>query len=580
MNKILQLARLIAVIFAIFAASLTFFGLGCKHGAEVGGPAELTELAPEEGGVEEYEAAPKIIKVTPADRSSISNTKQIVIEFSKSMDMATLALNGAMGQESDGGTWSTSKNENDTLTVSPQTKWTLGAKNLIIASCKDLSGNPLPETKLDYAIHVVFVKAGASGDGTMDSPLGNINDAITNALSMFPIPSQVHVAQGIYEVESGSTHIDMEEGVSLYGGFSPDDWTIRDPSVYPTVIEDKILTGGSDVLNPNCAVKFEAPMTDVTVIDGFKIIGGGGDHAMAICVRTGASPTISNNILRGDNAKRNSGILNMGSATIFSNDIKGGGLTFAIGMYNVYGGVSKIYDNLIVGGDGAQMSIAILNAGAAPIIYGNDIKGGSGVVGALGIYNAEGASAMIYNNTIDGGIGPETGGITNVKGSSKIFNNTIDGGAASTKSAGIAISTDSKPTINNNIIFTSSGMQRYGIYESASTGDPLEVKNNDVFDCPTALYYDDDLSKNYKVICPGPLGNFGDMGCVTQLSTPSGMNNISKDPKFEGPDDWHLSTSSPIEVTGGGLDLSADFQTDKDGKPRTVPWSIGAYEYD
>ena len=71
--------------------------------------------------------------------------------------------------------------------------------------------------------------------------------------------------------------------------------------------------------------------------------------------------------------------------------------------------------------------------------------------------------------------------------------------------------------------------------------------------------------------------------------------NISVDPAFldKAGGDWHLTASSPLSVSEGGLDLSADAgfpedsggnKIDKDAVVRTGDgtdgWSIGAYEYD
>ena len=44
-------------------------------------------------------------------------------------------------------------------------------------------------------------------------------------------------------------------------------------------------------------------------------------------------------------------------------------------------------------------------------------------------------------------------------------------------------------------------------------------------------------------------------------------------------EDWRLNASGPQNARYGGQDLSGFFNTDKDGKTRTDPWSIGAYEY-
>jgi len=58
------------------------------------------------------------------------------------------------------------------------------------------------------------------------------------------------------------------------------------------------------------------------------------------------------------------------------------------------------------------------------------------------------------------------------------------------------------------------------------------------------------------------------------------VRSLDDDIDTMGDNDWRLTASSPTEVTQGGLDLSAEFTTDKDGVTRTAPWSIGAYEQD
>ena len=48
--------------------------------------------------------------------------------------------------------------------------------------------------------------------------------------------------------------------------------------------------------------------------------------------------------------------------------------------------------------------------------------------------------------------------------------------------------------------------------------------------------------------------------------------------------DFHLTEDSKNldgnDITTAGSDLSEIFTKDKDGKPRTAPWSVGAYELD
>jgi hypothetical protein len=68
--------------------------------------------------------------------------------------------------------------------------------------------------------------------------------------------------------------------------------------------------------------------------------------------------------------------------------------------------------------------------------------------------------------------------------------------------------------------------------------------------------------------------------------------SLDGDPMFEdldGPDgdldtmddnDWHLSASTDVLITEGGLDRSESYTTDIEWADRTYKWSIGAYEYD
>jgi hypothetical protein len=107
------------------------------------------------------------------------------------MDVGTLTLGGVIGQQSDGGKWSTNQIENDTLTIKPQSVWTIGTDKISIG-CNDSEGKSLPTTELTYGVQIVYVKAGATGDGTMDNPMGNINDAITQAINTWPMPSHTN----------------------------------------------------------------------------------------------------------------------------------------------------------------------------------------------------------------------------------------------------------------------------------------------------------------------------------------------------------------------------------------------------
>jgi len=58
-------------------------------------------------------------------------------------------------------------------------------------------------------------------------------------------------------------------------------------------------------------------------------------------------------------------------------------------------------------------------------------------------------------------------------------------------------------------------------------------------------------------------------------------NLFTPDPLLDSTD-YSLTGSSPPAITEGGVNLSASWPdaTDILGQARTVPWSMGAYEYD
>jgi len=155
----------------------------------------------------------------------------------------------------------------------------------------------------------------------------------------------------------------------------------------------------------------------------------------------------------------------------------------------------------------------------------------------------------------------------NSSSNSIISNNTIvvassDDPATPTTGIGISSST-LPPVIQNNIIALTAGTCIAGSFD---TSEPVSLKHNDLTGCAT-LYADDTVR----------ITNIDDLNA---LSDTDASGNVSIPPNLDSTQDYHLTGASPVEVTQGGLDLSVDFSTDRAGNTRTVPWSMGAYEYD
>jgi len=515
--------------------------------------------------------SPSIISAKPTDRSTLSKTNSIQLIFSESMETSSLTLTGTMSDESGSKVWSTTTEVNDTLLISPTSQWSLGTGTLNV-SCNDMSGNSLSKINiskvpgtinLTYGVQVVYVSEGVDGDGTMDSPFGNINTAIAEAVSKlsgkWEDSSQVHVSEGNYDVESGSTHVELAEGVSLYGGFSDSDWTDQDISTYISKITDTSSSGGTSS-EPTRTIEANANITSATHVIGLNVFGGDGSFTAAIFNHDGGSPTLSENAVNG-----------------------GSGTSNSYGIYNLTDSSPIIENNTVNGGDGAYSYAIYSSQNSEPKVYNNTLDGGSGSNDSTAIYSENCTSPKIYNNTIDGGDGAtDSYGVYNASCSPTIRSNTIDGGAGD----GYGIFNDgSSPAIENNIIFTSSA-SGYGIYEQNASADPDSVKNNNLFDCPTALFHDNDTSSDLIRICSGNVGN---ADCSTTLSTPSASENISEDLSSCLDADFQFDPSCNLDdytFESDGLDGAAlgwSFNTDKLARERvgdgSTGWSMGAFEY-
>ena len=106
--------------------------------------------------------------------------------------------------------------------------------------------------------------------GTSILPKASIQAAIATADSAYTI-GVVYVAEGTYNVNyQNVTHVVMAEGISVYGGYKSDDWSMRDFAAYPSIITDISSAAGTDV-DPARAVDFGTGKTAATTLDGFTI---------------------------------------------------------------------------------------------------------------------------------------------------------------------------------------------------------------------------------------------------------------------------------------------------------------------
>jgi len=418
---------------------------------------------------------------------------------------------------------------------------------------------------LDIYVHI---DGNDAQIGTSFEPKATIQAAIEAAASRSPTVD-VRVSGGTYVINSSINNIiEIQAGVSIYGGYNPTNWNDRDPSSFVTAVENDGTSGGSS-FTPTCTVLISGSSIQAnTILDGMSIYSGTGDSVAAVIIENSASPTLINLRIYGSGAD-----------------------TYSYGLFCSYAAsTTSIEDSYIYGGSGSSASRGIFNSKSSPTIVRSSISGGDGGY-SYGIYNVNDSSPIIRNCNIHGGtsISAVSKGIQNSSGcNSIIVNNTIYSGSGYERNYAITTSCSSdntKPVIENNILFATTGTYQYGIdtFDQGYDSDPSSLQNNCFWGFDTALYSDD---------VDGDLTTIKLMQEDLQAEGKTASGNFRVDPHFldiDGLDnnidtmednDWRLSSSSSIFITQGGLDRSADFTMDHSGNPRSSPWSVGSFEYD
>jgi parallel beta-helix repeat protein len=245
--------------------------------------------------------------------------------------------------------------------------------------------------------------------------------------------------------------------------------------------------------------------------------------------------------------------------------------------------------------------------GGAPLItrnavlfneQANECTGGVGGGLSVGGPGTQVIANVIAGNSMATGSG---GGIgMNATGDVLIANNVIRNNSANDQGGGIWMVNDSRPSILQNLIYGNTAPQGAGVYWSIPEGDqgPLLVNNtiaNNTGSVGTAVWgggYQSQvrLFNNVMTGLPGqravhcdtlfssipPTFRYNDAwssginawepACFGQAGT---AGNISADPMFVGPGDYHLQGDSPC-VDAGENAAPGLLSTDIDGDPRIV----------
>lgn len=312
--------------------------------------------------------------------------------------------------------------------------------------------------------------------------------------------------------------ITLRDQVSLLGGYSATDWADRDPLGW-----DDPAYRTAIIAVINIAVKAGEGVGQDTLIEGFYVEGGIQEH-----------DHLSHGFFLFDGA----------ALQIRRNKIHGGfGDEYSTGISTTSEAAPTIIENVILGGE-APTTYALRLGETTALVANNLLLAHAGTVESYGV--AVNNAAPI------------------------IVNNTIDAGAAET-AYGFFLFSAATPTILNNIVVAAGQQKSYGVFESTLASDASELRHNNFYGCATALYHD----------WGGAPTDITELADLHALSDTTASGNVAVDPGFSSSTDYHLLPSSPQEVREGGLDQTAlGITTDMDRAPRTVPWSMGAYELD
>jgi hypothetical protein len=414
--------------------------------------------------------------VTPALGNIILSNSSIKVVFSKSMEPSSIIATLGTSLTA---SWTQTSFQKDTVTFSGSIP--IGSNSFVLDG-QDTLGISLTKITGTYTVlaantNIYYVsKSGNNTNSGLSTSLPKLT--IPAAVSAATAPAAIFIAAGNYDVDSGiPLTVNLVEKISLYGGFAQDFQT-RNITSNISKIQD-IATG---VVTNTITINADASITTATVVDGPTIVCSSDLNAIgssyAIYCVTG-SPTISNNIIRAGslNTQSTVAILADGaSPTISSNTIHGGtsatNTTFGIWMQN--GSSAIIRNNTINAGTATALAAHAIYTGPQannPIISGNTVYGGAGSI-SYGLNTSNPLNVTLTKNIIDGGVG------TNAYA---IYHGAGGGNTGSYQS---------------NSLFTSGGTNRYCLFE-AGTGagnSPTVFNNNQLYNCPTALYRDENTT--------------------------------------------------------------------------------------
>jgi hypothetical protein len=393
------------------------------------------------------------------------------------------------------------------------------------------------------AVVGVYVHAAFGADsnpGTIDEPARTVQQGV--ALAAAQGLGVVYVAAGDYAVASDANDVvEVVAGISILGGYAPDDWSVRDSTTFVSrIVDQAVAAAGFNAANPHRAVYVGPGVGAETLLDGLTIAGSVLANSAAIVVDASAPQIIDCALL-------------------------GGGGSYSTGVY-IRGGSPSLFNNTIdgVGSEAPQPAFAVRGVDCAPTIHGNVLRSGGGTSNRAVFLS--GCAGVVSSSVVvaERGLGGSSRALELLDSTTAIVSNTI---AIDTEALGyyvIALGAAAPSVLSSNNFVAAAGTTWcYGHTEAI---DVPSVHNN-----------------NFG--CSNMYSGSAVFNSIVELENghADAADNVDVEPGVVDPaNDWHLRTdgSTLCAVARGGIDVGLADGTDADGMSRTPPWSMGAYELD
>lgn len=235
------------------------------------------------------------------------------------------------------------------------------------------------DTEVDDVNALYVSEAGQdSNPGTAAEPMRTIQWAL-NAAADDPDVEQIRVAEGSYEADvANDTTMVLLDGVSLYGGWSPD-FGDRDPQLWPSVLVDSSnqTPAATQEGNPARVVEIPPGVGATTVFDGFRLEVGQGQYATALYI--GGDAIVSGNeFVRGTTSPSTVAyavFIEGGSPQLLGNRVD---LDYGDGIDSVHAlrmnsGMPVLANNVITATGGSVSRYALWLTNTTPTILGNSV---------------------------------------------------------------------------------------------------------------------------------------------------------------------------------------------------------------